>query len=173
MIRIEEARFEQVAAMRQVAIASYADTFADFNTPENLQAFLDTAYNLPQLESEFYEPGSKLYLALEAETVVGFVRLRKSNEVVAYLGANAIELQRLYVLTLAQGKSVGRLLMEASLHYATSNQFEWIWLGVWEKNYKAQQFYARWGFERFSEHTFWMGDDPQVDWLLKKKISGS
>jgi hypothetical protein len=41
---------------------------------------------------------------------------------------------------------------------------------VWEKNFKAQQFYSRWGFERFSEHTFWMGDDPQVDWLLKKKL---
>jgi ribosomal protein S18 acetylase RimI-like enzyme len=60
--------------------------------------------------------------------------------------------------------------MEKTMDYATSNKFEWIWLGVWEKNYKAQQFYARWGFERFSEHTFWMGDDPQVDWLLKKKL---
>lgn len=170
MIRIEEAQFDQIPAMRQVAISSYADTFADSNTPENLQAFLETAYNLPKLEQEFYETDSKLYLALENDAVIGFVRLRKSDEVQSYLGESAIELQRLYVLTSAQGKSVGRLLMEKALEYAISNQGEWIWLGVWEKNYRAQQFYSRWGFERFSEHTFWMGDDPQVDWLLKKKL---
>ncbi|TXH25267.1 MAG: GNAT family N-acetyltransferase [Cyclobacteriaceae bacterium] len=170
MIRIEEARFDQIPAMRQVAIASYADTFADSNTPENLQAFFDSAYSLSQLEREFHEPDSRLYLALDETEVIGFVRMRKNNEVTAYLGENAIELQRLYVLTKAQGKSVGKLLMEKALEVAASNQFEWIWLGVWEKNYKAQQFYARWGFERFSEHTFWMGDDPQVDWLLKKKL---
>jgi len=170
MIRIEEARFNQIPAMRQVAISSYADTFADSNTPENLQAFFDTAYNLAQLEREFSEPDSKLYLALDEAEVVGFVRLRRSDEAVSYLGENTIELQRLYVLTEAQGKSVGRLLMEQAMQYASSNRFEWIWLGVWEKNFKAQQFYSRWGFERFSEHTFWMGDDPQVDWLLKKKL---
>lgn len=170
MIRIEEARFDQMQALRQVAISSYADTFADSNSPENLTAFFETNYNLPQLEREFHEPGSKLYLALDETDVVGFVRLRQSNEVVSYLGENTIELQRLYVLTSAQGKSVGKLLMEKSLEYALTHKFEWIWLGVWEKNYKAQKFYERWGFERFSEHTFWMGDDPQVDWLLRKKL---
>lgn len=170
MIRIEHARFDQVPAMQHVAISSYTDTFADSNTPENLKAFFESTYNLPQLEREFHESGSKLYLALDETEVVGFVRLRQSNEVVSYLGENTIELQRLYVLTSAQGKSVGKLLMEQSLDYARTNKFEWIWLGVWEKNYKAQKFYERWGFERFSEHTFWMGDDPQVDWLLRKKL---
>lgn len=170
MIRIEEARFDQVPAMRQVAIASYTDTFADSNTPENLQAFFESTYNQPQLEREFYEAGSKLFLALDESDVVGFVRLRLSNEVASYLGNNTIELQRLYVLTSAQGKSIGKRLMEKALDYAIAQQVEWIWLGVWEKNYKAQQFYARYGFERFSEHTFWMGDDPQVDWLLRKKL---
>lgn len=170
MIRIEEARFDQIPAMRQVAISSYADTFASSNTPENLKAFFDTAYNLPILEQEFYEPHSKLYLALDNDNVVGFVRLRKSNEAASYLGENAIELHRLYLLTSVQGQSVGQLLMEKALAYAMQGRFEWIWLGVWEKNFKAQRFYKRWGFERFSEHTFWMGDDPQVDWLLKKKL---
>ncbi|MCW5911094.1 MAG: GNAT family N-acetyltransferase [Cyclobacteriaceae bacterium] len=170
MIQVREAIFDKIPAMRHVAITSYTDTFADSNTPENLKAFFEATYNLPRFEQEFHEPGSKLYLAFDEDEVVGFVRLRKSDEVVSYLGENTIELQRLYVLTSAQGKSVGRLLMEQALQYAVSNQLTWIWLGVWEKNYKAQKFYSRWGFERFSEHTFWMGDDPQVDWLLKKKL---
>lgn len=169
MIRIEEATPDKIPAMQRVAVSSYTDAFAASNTPDNLQAFLDKAYNLSQLECEFYEPDSKLYLALDNDDVVGFVRLRKSSEVEAYLGNQTIELHRLYVLTAAQGKSIGKLLMEKALDYARERAV-WIWLGVWEKNFKAQHFYSKWGFERFSEHTFWMGDDPQVDWLLKKKL---
>ena len=170
MMRIEEARFDQIPAMRQVAIVAYTETFSDSCTPENLKAFLNLAYNQTQLEEEFYEPGSKLYLAFDNDKLVGFLRLRKNDEVKSYLGENTIELQRLYVLKIAQGKSAGRLLMEQALKYAITNSFDWIWLGVWEKNFKAQKFYTSLGFNQFAEHTFWVGDDPQVDWLLKKKL---
>jgi ribosomal protein S18 acetylase RimI-like enzyme len=41
---------------------------------------------------------------------------------------------------------------------------------VWEHNPKAQHFYQKLGFEKFSEHQFMVGSDPQTDWLMKKKI---
>lgn len=170
MIEIREATIQDIPTMRQVAISSYADTFEDANTPENMEAFFKDSYNLTKLELELNEPNSRLFLAFEGTTQVGFARLRESNEVEIYLGNNTIELQRLYVLTSAQGKSVGRLLMETAMAYAQQKKYEWIWLGVWEKNFRAQRFYENWGFKKFSEHTFWMGDDPQVDWLLKRKL---
>ncbi len=170
MIEIREATLHDIPAMREVAISSYADTFSDSNSPENMEAFFKDSYNLRKLEEELHEPNSRLFIAFEGDTQVGFLRLRKSNEVVNLLGENTIELQRLYVLTSAQGKSVGRLLMETAMAYAQQKKYDWIWLGVWEKNFRAQRFYGNWGFEKFSEHTFWMGDDPQVDWLLKKKL---
>lgn len=170
MIEIREATSHDIPAMRTVAISSYIDTFASSNTQENMDAFLNNVYSLEGLEKEFIEKNSKLFLATEGSEVVGFARLRESDEVLNHLGNNTIELQRLYVLTSAQGKSVGRFLMEKSMAYANQNNYEWIWLGVWEKNYKAQTFYGHWGFEKFSEHTFWMGDDPQIDWLLKKRL---
>ncbi len=156
--------------LREVAISSYHDAFASFNTPENMEAYFSGSYNLTTLNREFTEPDSKLFLACQDEKMVGFSRLRESNEVADLLGMNGVELQRLYVLTEVQGKSVGKLLMEASLHYAKEKRYDWLWLGVWERNFKAQNFYSKWGFEKFSEHVFWMGDDAQTDWLLKKKL---
>jgi diamine N-acetyltransferase len=170
MIEIREATIHDIPTMREVAISSYTDTFAIHNTPENMEAFYADTYDLKKLQAEFHEPNTRLLLAFEGNNQVGFVRLRMSDEVENLIGKNTIELQRLYVLTSAQGKSVGRLLMEASMAYAKQGKYEWIWLGVWEKNFRAQRFYENWGFEKFSEHTFWMGDDPQVDWLLKKKL---
>jgi ribosomal protein S18 acetylase RimI-like enzyme len=45
-----------------------------------------------------------------------------------------------------------------------------IWLGVWEHNERALAFYLKWGFERFGEHIFMLGDDTQTDWLMKKEL---
>jgi ribosomal protein S18 acetylase RimI-like enzyme len=169
-ITIRRSNFEDTAAMRDVAIRSYTDTFADSNTPENMEAFFTESYSLSKLQDEYYEPLSVLYLACDGEKVVGFLRLRVNDEVKNELGENTIELQRLYIDTACHGKQIGKHLMEKALIYARENRYDWIWLGVWERNFNAQHFYAKWGFEKFGEHVFQMGDDPQIDWLLKKKL---
>lgn len=170
MIEIKEATLQDLPGLRAVAISSYTDTFAEFNTPANMQAFFNEAYSATAFEREFNETNSRTYLAWDFDKLVGFVRLRECDEVKTMLGPNTIELQRLYVLSSAQGKSVGKQLMETALSWALEKKYEWIWLGVWERNFKAQKFYEKWGFEKFSEHVFKMGDDPQIDWLLRKKL---
>jgi len=170
MIELREATFDDTPQVRELAIRVYDDTFAADNTVENMQAFFDEAYNLEKLQKEFYEPTSRLYLACAGDTIVAFMRLRETDEVKHLLGDNTLELHRLYIDKAYQGQQVGRMLMEKALDYARERSVEWIWLGVWERNFRAQKFYARWGFERFSEHVFQMGDDPQVDWLLKRKM---
>ncbi|MBS1557760.1 MAG: GNAT family N-acetyltransferase [Bacteroidetes bacterium] len=170
MIRIRKAKIEEVPAIRELAIEVYTDTFADSNTPENLQAFFRDSYDLEKFKTEFYEPDSVLYIALDNLKIIGFLRLRKSNEVEHHLGTNTIELHRMYIHRDYHGTAVARKLIEQAFEYAKKKNYEWMWLGVWEKNPRAQKFYAKWGFERFSEHIFQMGDDPQTDWLLKKKL---
>lgn len=170
MIVVKRAAFSDVAAMREVAIQSYMDTFAEVNSPENMTAFLNEVYNQQKLEHEFHETGSALYLAWNDNRVAGFLRMRSSEEVAAELGSNTIELQRLYIHKDFQNQKVGRMLMQKAIDYALEGKFEWIWLGVWEHNFNAQRFYAKWGFEKFGEHIFQMGEDPQTDWLLKRKL---
>ncbi len=170
-VTIREATQADLSAILDVAIASYEDTFAAFNTRENMDAFYAENYTLARFASEFNEPHSILFVACRNDQIVGFVRLRISHEADEYLDGSAIELQRLYIHPAHQGIRAGALLMQRSLEYGVAHRFDWIWLGVWEKNFKAQSFYAKQGFVRFSEHVFQMGDDPQIDWLLKRKLS--
>ena len=170
MISVRAALSTDIPEMRDVAIQSFVDKFAADNTVANMNKFLAEAYDLNKLYREFEEPDSQIMLAFSDGQLTGFVRLRKNAEADPYLGLNHIELQRLYVLTEFQNQKIGKLLMDHSIEYATSKHFDWIWLGVWEKNFEAQRFYARWGFEKFGEHVFHMGDDPQTDWLLKRKL---
>lgn len=134
-----------------------------------MNAYLQQAYSLEKLLLELDEPGARNYLAFQDNRLAGFMRLRRTSEVEHLLGQNTIELQRLYVDTSLKGKGIGGLMMQEALDYAQSAGFEWIWLGVWERNFAAQKFYRKWGFERFSEHVFQMGYDPQTDWLLRRK----
>ena len=83
---------------------------------------------------------------------------------------SALEVARLYAVTSQIGKGVGSQLMQACLQIAKEKNKEWLWLGVWEKNQRAIDFYTKWGFEKFDETDFLLGDDMQRDWLMKKKV---
>jgi len=171
MITIRELTTKDIPALRALAIRIYRDTFSISNTPENMEAFVNKDYSEQSFQNEFKEEGSRYFFAEENGIPVGYLRLRKNNEAESYLGKNTIELHRIYIDQNYQGKKVGALLMQHALDIAKKQDVEWIWLGVWEHNPKAQQFYERWGFERFSEHAFHMGDEVQTDWLLKKRIN--
>ncbi len=54
-------------------------------------------------------------------------------------------------------------MMDFALNRARDLGKNPVWLGVWEHNENAKNFYARNGFTRFSQHTFVLGDDPQTD----------
>ncbi|MNY40956.1 Protease synthase and sporulation negative regulatory protein PAI 1 [compost metagenome] len=45
-----------------------------------------------------------------------------------------------------------------------------IWLGVWEENSRAIKFYTKNGFVAFDQHIFKMGDDEQIDIMMKKRL---
>ena len=170
MTLIRETTLADIPALQRVAIETQIVTFGSYNTEANMKAYLDHAYNLESLKRELDDLGSRNCLAFIDDELAGFVRLRESAEAEHLLGKNTIEMQRLYVLHKFHGRKVGAALMRDTLAYARSKKYEWIWLGVWEKNERAQTFYTRWGFERFSQHVFQMGSDPQTDWLLKRKI---
>ena len=79
----------------------------------------------------------------------------------------ALELKRIYVLEAYQGKGVAQALMNFYMDFAIKNNYEVVWLGVWEQNEKAKAFYAKYGFiDSGYTHDFPIGNTPQTDvWL--------
>jgi ribosomal protein S18 acetylase RimI-like enzyme len=47
---------------------------------------------------------------------------------------------------------------------------QYLWLGVWEHNQKAINFYERNGFVTFGSHNFMLGNDKQTDLLMRRSI---
>jgi ribosomal protein S18 acetylase RimI-like enzyme len=54
---------------------------------------------------------------------------------------------------------------------AKQKKFTTVWLGVWEENKKAIQFYTKNGFVAFDQHIFKLGDDEQTDIMMRLEIN--
>jgi len=75
------------------------------------------------------------------------------------------------VLKEFQGKKVGQFLYEKAVQVAQQIKADYIWLGVWEHNPKAINFYKKNGFTEFDKHIFRLGDDEQTDIMMKLMLN--
>ena len=46
----------------------------------------------------------------------------------------------------------------------------YVWLGVWERNARAQAFYGKYGFRPVGTHVFMFGDEPQTDEIWMRPL---
>lgn len=152
---------------------TFYDTFAADNTEENMAKFLNEQFTKGKLMLEVGAPENIFLLAFDKNNVAGYVKLREGKKLSGLNGAASMEVARLYVVKDYLGKGVGKLLMQKSLDIAREARKEVIWLGVWERNQKAINFYTSFGFQKFGECDFLLGDDRQRDWLMKKEISSN
>jgi diamine N-acetyltransferase len=160
-------------AIVSLGIRTFRETFDEMNTPENMMLYINKTFTLKRVREEIQEPGSVFFLAEKEEDAIGYARLRTAHTPEALDGTSALEIERLYVDRRFIGKRVGHLLMNTCLHYAKDHGFDTIWLGVWEHNERALDFYNRWGFEKFGDHIFMLGRDAQTDLLMRKKIKNA
>jgi ribosomal protein S18 acetylase RimI-like enzyme len=169
-IRIRPCTADDVDTIIRLGIQTFIETFGDVNTKENMDSYLQSTFTPERIKEEFREAGSIFFLAEDNGTPVGFAKVRASKKPLELVEFSALEIERLYAVKRCIGRGIGKLLMQTCLDYAKRNGFEVVWLGVWEHNIRALEFYAKWGFEKFSAHTFMLGDDAQTDLLMKRKL---
>ncbi|MBL7859368.1 MAG: GNAT family N-acetyltransferase [Cyclobacteriaceae bacterium] len=169
-IRKHKVTHSDLSILREVAIQSFRDLLEKSNTAEDMKLYIDNNLSYEQLEKEFHESGTKFFLFFDGDTPMAYLKLRVGYEPEELKDTKALEIERLYCIQEYVGKSVGIILMQTALDYATANNYELVWLGVWEHNPRAMAFYEKWGFEKFGSHVFMLGTDAQTDLLMKKYL---
>ncbi|OCL27294.1 hypothetical protein U472_07460 [Orenia metallireducens] len=167
---IQEVSLDQIDLLLKVAKNSFVQTYQDQNNPEDMADYLERNFNKEELELELKDENSKFFIACLEDKAVGYFKL-SFNKVHKLLKTDkAIKLERLYLLQSYIGRGIGKELMFKAIEVTKNNKVEYLWLGVWKENQKAIAFYQRWGFKIFSEEIFFLGEDAQEDWLMKKRI---
>ncbi|WP_221391789.1 GNAT family N-acetyltransferase [Dyadobacter sp. NIV53] len=169
-LEIRKATVADAQNIARFSRKSFHDSFADQNTKENMDKFM-TVFSEDALAAEVKSPENIFYIALDNNTIAGYIKLLPVQNPLEDIAQKTVEICRIYVDKERIGQGIGNILMKKGLEAAVDLGAKTIWLGVWEHNSNALSFYKKWGFERFSEHIFMLGDDRQTDWLLKKELS--
>ena len=171
-VTIKTATTADAKLIADLSRETFYNAFAPANTKANMQKFMNEVFTCEKLMEELYFADNIFLLAYENNKPVGYVRMRdKAMPETEITNYDLIEIARIYTLTNAIGKGIGSMLMNECISIAKNLKRDSIWLGVWENNLKGISFYERFGFKKFGEHDFVLGDDVQTDWLMIKHLN--
>lgn len=169
-LKIRRGTVEDAALLTELGALTFSETYAAYNTAEDLAEYLATHFNVAQQTAELEDPASAFLIAEVDGRPAGYAKLHDGAPEKDVEGANPIEVVRLYVSREWLGRGLGHELMRACLDEARQTGHSTIWLGVWERNGRAQAFYRKWNFHPVGEHIFKLGADLQRDILMARPL---
>jgi ribosomal protein S18 acetylase RimI-like enzyme len=169
-IIINKASAEDLEIVQSLGIKTFSETFAEDNTEEAMKKYLEESFNTEKIKSELNNPDSHFYIAWEEDNPVGYLKVNTGSAQTELQDDTSLEIERIYVKKSHHGKKVGQLLYNQALETAEQLGKSYLWLGVWEKNLRALQFYRKNGFVEFDKHVFRLGEEEQTDLMMKKVL---
>ena len=164
---IKKIGLDQLVPLQEIGRKTFYDTFFESDSEESMKAYLATSFSTEKLTAELENPNSEFYLATQNEVVIGYLKVNFGPAQTELQDGNSLEIERIYVLQDYHGKKVGQLLFEKAITIAKDNSCSYVWLGVWEENHRALQFYSKNGFVAFDKHIFVFGEEEQTDIMMK------
>jgi molybdopterin-guanine dinucleotide biosynthesis protein A len=173
--------------LAELAGRLFHDAFARDNTPADMRAYLAQHFTEAALAAILADPACQV-LVLEDDAVpVGWALLVAGTSLqggVAVAPAESlrkgaadspvprgVEIRRFYVDGRHHGGDAATTLLLAALERARALGAGELWLAVWERNARAQAFYAKHGFRRVGTQAFQFGSDTQTDDVLSRPLS--
>lgn len=169
-VSIKKCTVDNLTALHTISRDTFYQTFADYNTAEDMSAYLDTAFNESKLREELCAKGSSFFFLYVDESLAAYLKINEGEAQTDVKDADALEIERIYVLKGFQGLGLGSRLLEYAISSAHATDKKYIWLGVWENNEKALRFYKRNGFYKIGAHSFVVGSDKQTDYIMRKDL---
>jgi ribosomal protein S18 acetylase RimI-like enzyme len=168
-MKIRNATIDDAAALAEIAERTFRDTFAKDNTPEDLEAYVASAYGESLQHRELDDPETLVLLGeSEDGTLVAYTQMRRVRS-----PHGEVEIARFYVDRTYHGQGLAQQLMNAAVDAARGLGATTLWLGVWERNLRAIAFYVKCGFRDVGSQPFLVGSDLQTDRVMARVISSS
>jgi diamine N-acetyltransferase len=170
-IHIRLADETDILELQKVGKQTFLAAFGRDNAKSDMDKYLNDKFNLKQLESELMNPESEFYFAETKHKIIGYLKVNVGAAQTENTISDALEIERIYVISGYQGKSIGKMLLDKAIELAKQKKLKVVWLGVWEKNTGAIRFYQKNGLIEFDRHMFKLGQDEQTDVMMKLELS--
>lgn len=170
-IEVKRITLNEITQLQKIGRQTFQETFSDPNSEENMQKYLDESFSTEKLSAELNNKDSEFYFATLENDVIGYLKVNFGASQTELKDDKALEIERIYVLKEFHGKKVGQLLYDKAIEIARQKNNDYVWLGVWINNIKAISFYKKNGFVEFDKHIFKLGNDEQIDIMMKLKLN--
>ncbi|KAB2332160.1 GNAT family N-acetyltransferase [Cytobacillus depressus] len=167
-VKIKKCNREDIQILKEMSIETFNDTFKEQNSPENIKAYLKRAFNSKQLEKELSNSFSEFFFVNFNNEIAGYLKVNTNDAQSEQMGDDSLEIERIYIKHKFQKHGLGKYLLNKAMEIALERNKKKIWLGVWEKNENAIAFYKKMGFAQTGAHSFYMGDEEQIDFIMTK-----
>jgi diamine N-acetyltransferase len=163
--------YADVEVLWKLSRQTFIEAFAHQNSAEDMDIYVNTSLAKERLDEEWKNVDSEFYfLKNEKSEIMGYFKINYNDAQNEKLGNDHLELERIYIIKEYQNLGLGTKILDFIIEKSKAWKISKLWLGVWEENHHAIRFYERNGFEKFSEHFFYLGKDKQLDVLMKKHI---
>src|SRR5262245_31852043 len=161
---------EDAETLSAAAERWFRETFSPDNTAEDMELYCASAFSPDIQRAQLTDPAVETLLLHDPSgRLMAYAQLRDGGPDGITLPA-PIELWRFYVDSVHHGRGLAAQLMAGVESAARAREAKTLWLGVWEKNYRARAYYRKAGFLDIGSHEFHLGADLQTDRLLSRPL---
>jgi ribosomal protein S18 acetylase RimI-like enzyme len=155
------------APLAELAARTFFEAFAADNDPDDMRQHLEKTYTPERHLEEIRNPAiDTLLMRIGGGAPVAYAQFRSGTASDGVPADGSVELWRFYVDQPWHGRGLAQVLMAAAKARARERGASRLWLGVWERNARAQAFYAKHGFRKVGQQIYVVGSDPQTDDVL-------
>ena len=113
---------------------------------------------------------ARITKAIFNDEVAGYLKVNTNDAQSEKMDEESLEIERIYIKKKFQKHGLGKFLLNKAMEIAMESNKKNIWLGVWEKNENAIAFYRKMGFVQTGSHSFYMGKEEQIDFIMTKTL---
>ena len=169
-INIKKVTLDDIDQLQKISRQTFYETFSGGNTEENMEIYLVEGFSIEKLTAELKDKNVEFYFSTLDNSVIGYLKVNFGEAQTELQDDKALEIERIYVSKEFHGKNVGQILYDKAIQIAKLKKTDYVWLGVWEENPRAINFYKKNGFIEFGKHIFKLGNDEQTDIMMKRKL---
>jgi ribosomal protein S18 acetylase RimI-like enzyme len=175
VLRVELAEAADLPELAGVAARTFPLACPPSLAPDNIAAFIDANLSHARFADYLADPERVVLIAVDDGRIIGYAMLirgvvddpdvQRAVEI-----RPSVELSKIYVLPDSHGGGASSALMDAALTHAGEMDAKSVWLGVNQKNQRAQRFYIRHKFRITGTKTFQVGRQLENDYVMVREL---
>lgn len=146
MLKIKSAEAANIAELRDIGIRSYLPHYSHLWKPGGVEWYLNRCFSDEALQNDFSNPNIEYYIIADERQNVGILKLVLQKPLLDSEIANALYLEKIYLIKEWTGKGAGNKLIQFTFKRAKELNRECVWLMAMDTADKPVAAYQKAGF---------------------------